>query len=193
MPSTTDLANDALGQIGAEFITNITDGTTQANLCQRFLDELRDALIRRHRWNFAVTKKVLNQEATGPVAKWAYAYALPSDCLRVLELGDDFGDTPWQVERVNDKKCIVTDETTLTITYLARVTDPNKWDVAFYQALATHLASKLASGLLRNVKLATDLYALAESKARDAEAIDGQEGFVTELQSPTLTDDVRSL
>src|SRR3990172_1318213 len=168
----TALCNDALGQIGQDFITAIDDGSKAANLCARFFPELRDAVLRDHTWNCAMKRAALAQSATAPLFEWAYSYPLPADCLRVLRLGtnDDVG---WKIEGRN----LVTDESSVKILYIARVSDPNQWDSMLYQALSAYLASKLASALPHDIKLAMQMYELYRAKVRDAKAVDGQEGI----------------
>lgn len=186
MPSLTDLANDALGQIGQSFITAIDDGSTTANLCNRFLSDLRDAVLRDHTWKFARKRVVLAQNAAPPVSGWALAFTLPDDCIRVIRLGLS-DDTRWSVEGKN----LVTDESSATILYIARITDPSLWDAAFYQALSTRLASKLAMPLAHNGKMAADLFGLYASMIADAKAIDSQEGIQDSMDSVDLTTDSR--
>lgn len=183
MPSITDLCNDALGQIGSSFITALDDGTNPANLCNRFYPTVRDAVLRDHLWNFAMTRVALARNATAPVSEWTYGYTLPANCLRVVRLGLS-DDIRWKIEGRN----LVTDESSATILYVARIEDPNIWDTLFYQALATRLASKLATPLTGKVALAVELYKLYDAMISDARAVDGQEGISDPMDSTDLTD-----
>lgn len=183
MPSITDLCNDALGQIGSTFIAALDDGTFPANLCNRFYPTVRDAVLRDHLWNFAMTRVSLARNASAPVSEWTYGYTLPADCLRVVRLGL-YDDIRWKIEGRN----LVTNESSASILYIARIEDPNAWDTLFYQALATRLASKLAMPLASKASMAVELYKLYEAMISDARAVDGQEGISDPMCATDLTD-----
>lgn len=74
-----------------------------------------------------------------PAYGFAYLYALPADCLRVLEIAEDNPDVQWRVEGA----FILADSTDLTIRYVFDVTDYATMDVLFYQTLAHWLAYNL--------------------------------------------------
>ncbi len=185
MPSKTDLANDALGQIGQTFITNIDDDTETSNLVKRFLDEARDAVLREHNWGFA-RKRVELAATTTPVYDWNYAYVLPADNLRIIRLGVS-DDIPYAIEG----NTLVSNDATAFVLYIRKVEDTNLWDAMFYQLVSTLLASKLAMPLASSYKMASDLYSLYQSKLLDAQAVDRQEGMTLPLTSTNLTTDVR--
>jgi hypothetical protein len=199
MADETDLLNDALSQCGASPITSISDGSINANHCQRFYPPLRDALLRMHHWNFALKWVQLAQDVTPPVAQFAYAYTLPSDCLKVINYGGSataisslsliFPDSGIRVVtryKIEGRK-LVSNDGTVYIQYLRRVTNPDEWDGLFYQVLSTWLASKLAMAITKDIKLSMGLL----SQARDillplATASDGQEGSI----EPYVVDDL---
>lgn len=187
MPSETDLCNDALAQIGENEITAIDDETVNANRCLRFLPGVRDEILRKHLWNFAMKRVTPALSATAPVSRFSYAYAIPADCLRVVRLGTD-DDVMWKIEG----RFLVTDAESITIVYIARIEDPNVWDSIAYQAISTRLASKLAGSIKRDVKLAAGLYELSKEIMSDALTVDGQEGIQDTIDTPDLTDDVRN-
>ena len=185
MPSITDLCNEALRLVGQDRITSINDGSVNANTCKLFYATSRDAVLRDNNWGFA-KKRLELAETTTPVFGWNYAFGLPADNIRVIRLGTS-DDIKWAIEG----KTLVTDESTASILYIFRVTDVNKWDSLFYQALSVFLASKLAMPLTENEKKMTELLKAYDILKFDAEAVDGQEGVGGSMPSPTLTDDVR--
>lgn len=202
MPSETDLLNDALGQIGATPITAIDDGTVNANHCQRFYPTLRDGLLRTAHWNFAMKRVELAQEAVAPAFEFAYSYALPGDpyCLKVVEYNGDnpaTGDgtdltllearqlTKWRVEG----RKLLTNDGTVKIVYVARITNPDEWDPIFYQLVSTWLAAKLANAIAKDNAMAKALLAQAvEILLPFAAAVDGQEGSVHPMAVTDLID-----
>lgn len=182
MPSVTDLCNDSLATIGEGPITAIDDGTIKANHCDRIFETLRDAVLRDHIWNFAL-KRIELAQTTTPVFDWDYAFTLPADCLRVIRMGDN-DDTPWKIEG----RRLVTNTSTAKILYIAIITDMNVWDTMAFQGLATWMASKLATAIKRDIKLAAGLRELYKDILRDAKAIDGQEGIPDVVTATDLID-----
>ena len=192
MASETDVLNDALGQIGAATITAIDDGSTNANACLIFYPTLRDGLLRSARWNFAETRMELAQDITPPITEYAYRYALPNDpwCLKV---NDYAGANPtttatfWAFEsRLRlaprykiEGRYLLSNDGKAYIVYTARITNPDQWDAIFYQLVTTWLASKLATALLHDPKMAAALLSNAVNLILPlAVAVDGQEGTI---------------
>lgn len=175
MPSEVDLVNDALGQIGASPITAIDDGSVAANHAQRFLPSLRDAALRAHHWNFAMTRAKLVASATTPLFEFTYAYPLPSDFLKIVHYNGKTNTTEYRIEG----REVLTDDSTVEIVYLKRVTNPDLWDPLFYQMLTTWLASKFASAIAKDTRKAESLLRQALHVLLPiATAVDGQEGSV---------------
>ncbi len=197
MPSETDLLNDALGQIGAQAITGIDQGTTNANHCRVFYPPLRRSLLRACFWNFAIKRVQLASLPTPPLFEFTYAYALPGDYLRLKNYA---GADPnanaimvWEYPRVRyrpiykiEGQTLVSNDAQVYIEYITDVTNPNYWTADFYQAVSTWLASKLAMALLKDAKLSESLLKLAEGTLLPAAmATEGQEGSV----EPYVVDD----
>lgn len=179
----TDICNMALGIIGQNFISALDDGTHTANQCQLFFEPARDACLRDHKWNFALARKTLAQ-TTAPVSGWSYAYQLPPECLRVVELNGD-PEIAWAIEA----RTLVTDEPAATILFIAKIDDANAWDALFVEALVALLASKLALAVAHDASYSVELLKLYNLRTADAKAVDGQEqGAADALSAPDLTD-----
>jgi len=85
--------------------------------------------------------------AVTPNHSWTYQYYLPSDFIRLTGIYEDDGsDLPcdrW--ERQGDR--ILTDYSTLNITYVKKVTDPTLFEDLFTEVLILRLAHKLINPL----------------------------------------------
>lgn len=82
-------------------ISSLTEGSPEANACNRWFDQTRDQLLRAAHWNFAKKTRALSllKQAPGtpgaaassstvwttdfPPPPWLYEYSYPSDCLLV--------------------------------------------------------------------------------------------------------------
>lgn len=163
MSSEVDICNLALSHLGdvAEVIA-ITppDGTAQASHCARFYPIARDQLLELFPWTFA-TKRVALAEVANPAdGDWAYAYALPSTCIRPVSVvtasgvqsfeAIDPGAHPYLVETNADgEPILLTNVQATTLRYIDRVTDTTKFTPAFVSTLARLLASMLAGPILK--------------------------------------------
>ena len=188
MADETDLLNDALGQVGAASIMSIDDGSINANYCLRFYPPLRDALLRSHHWNFALKWQQLAQDVTAPVAGFAYAYTLPPECLKVVDYAaaaPTAGTLTLIYEnnirvlhnyQIEGRK-LVSNDGTVYIQYIQRLTNPDLWDGLFYQTVTTWLASKLAMAIPKDARMSQALLIQARDVLMPmALAVDGQEG-----------------
>jgi hypothetical protein len=175
MADETSICNLALAKLGVSPIMALTDDSKQAQFCSRFYAQTRDEVLQSHRWNFSMKREVLNRLATPPLFGWQYAYQLPADCLRVIQLNgyepkDRYG--LFSVERGQ----LLTDDEVAEIRYIARVEDGSFYHPLFVHALATMLASRLAGPLTgsRNVpqELLQEYEAITGPRAKLADAFE---------------------
>ena len=75
--------------------------SSQAMLLAKSLyPQVRDALLLTGSWTWAMKSTTVAESLPRPEYKWAYRYAIPSDCLRVFRVNDqDYatGDAAWEV------------------------------------------------------------------------------------------------
>lgn len=196
MASETDFLNDALGQIGAQRIDGIDDGSSNANQCLTFYAPLRRAMLRAHHWNFAEDRAILVQDVAAPKFEFAYAYSLAADVLKVKEYnGTNLTNIPqgvyerWVITRFKiEGRKLFTNDSVVALVYVKDVTDPNLWDPLFYQAASAWLASKLASAIQKDAKMSMTLLNQATNMLLPlAVAVDGQEMTVEPFISDSLT------
>ena len=97
MASSVDICNLALTKIGHESITALTENSKAGRLCNLHYAQMRDAVLRDHTWNFAITRANLALSTTTPEYEFSYQHALPVDLLRVL--GTDLSnETVYKIE-----------------------------------------------------------------------------------------------
>ena len=188
MGSKVDLANEALLLLGANTITSFTDNDSNAVLVNRFYDSERDALLRSHRWNCAITTANLASLVCTPLIDWKYKFTLPTDpyCLRVLDVRTVTGDIKLDFE-IQGRE-LLTEESTIDITYIQRLEDATHFDALFYQALVYRLAWKLAYPIARSTTILQQMAQLYDAIVREARTADSQEGTPEVIEADTLTD-----
>tara|TARA_R100000655_G_scaffold75773_1_gene114676 strand:- start:2928 stop:3506 length:579 start_codon:yes stop_codon:yes gene_type:complete len=189
MATEVSICSNALRRLGDDPITSLTDDTERARLCNSFYADARDACLRSHPWNFAITRASLAQLSATPVYGFDYQFALPTDpfCLRVLAM--EFEDYVFKVENLSTQgRVLLTDQETAKIIYIARVTDTTLFDSLFVDTLVAKLAADLAYPVTNSLKVQEQMYKLFQLKLSEARSIDGQEGFIDDLVSDTFTD-----
>lgn len=165
MPSVVKICNMALSHIGSEArVSDIAppDGSVEAGYCEAFFDQARTELLEPGNWNFALARTSL-AEVTNLSPTWAYAYALPSDCMRALRVlrrasgltvftqddtqfnPDDNDSVPFTIEG----EVLYTNEPEAVLVYVRDVTDTTKFTPSFTAALGYLLASYLAGPVLK--------------------------------------------
>lgn len=158
MASVVDICNAALSHLGdeAEVISIVPpDGTAQASHCGRFYPIARDQLLEMHPWTFATVRVSLALVEAGAPSEWAYAYALPTKCLkphavyRPDALEDSRGED-YIVESDADGNGIVyTNVADAVLRFTRLVEDTTKFTPGFSMALSRLLASLLAGPIIK--------------------------------------------
>jgi hypothetical protein len=177
----------ALGKVGADSITAITDASANARACNRFYEPVRDELLRRHAWSFAINRATLAQLAEAPAFGYDHAYQLPASpyCLRVLELYEE-RDSGY--DYLIEGRKLISDSDTARIKYIAQITDPAQFDSSFVEALATRLAAEIAIPVTGESGIAEAMMKLAELKTVEAIGNDSQEGHAISDDKPIEDD-----
>lgn len=153
--SNVAIANLALTKLGDLRILNLTDNTKPAREVNAVFDMTRDYLQRRFSWRYCIKRANLAADSGTPLWDWSYQYQIPTDCLRILQVGQyyptpdlsDLISTGGQ-EYVLEGKYILSNQAgPLKLRYLSRVTDPVQFDTAFDMAFSAYLAYLVAEPL----------------------------------------------
>lgn len=181
MPSNVEIANMALTKLGETHVLGFTDDSKAGRALNAHFDLIRDAELRRHLWNFAMTRASLPALAAAPEFGFERQFQLPAECLRLVQIGETYiGVTSgrsryyaapgWQVEG----RLILTDEAApLYVRYIKQVSDPTQFDAVFVDALACRLAFELCETITQSNSRKASLrdeydYAIMQAKAIDA-------------------------
>lgn len=167
--SDVTIVNNALGKLGDDPITSLSDQTERAKLANRIYTDVRDATLRAHSWNFALRRAALTTTGNTPAFEFTYEYNLPADCLRVLKIDNLTG--KWKIE--NGK--LLSDLAAVKILYVSRVTDTTQYDTLFTEAFAARLASEMAIPITANIDTAKEMWNLYKNKVEEAKLIDEDE------------------
>lgn len=192
LPSQVDVANLALIKLGDVQITTFEDDSAHARVVKLLYPRVIDAVLRDHRWRFSVRQATLARLAGAPTWRYHYRYQLPTDpyCLRIIRVSTEDPDLnnrdPWEIQG----REVLTDGETVMIEYVARITDPQMWDVQFLDAVVERLASELSMPITNTPSLRAQLLQGYVLKIDAAKATDGMEG-TPEVVTDTQLLDVR--
>ena len=189
MASAVDIANSALNLLGASTISAFTDDSKNARLINQRYEPVRNRVFRSHAWNCLHKRVQLAQNSTAPVVEYSHAYALPSDCLRVLKIHNGTTDSiASAIDYKLEGRNIVTDEGTVFIIYIALDTDPNNYDTYLQESISHQLAADLAYAVTNNATLADKYMVRADERLREARFIDATENSLGTIESSEFTD-----
>ena len=201
------ICNFALVKLGVHPISSLTDTTKEAGACNRFYENVRDAVLSEHPWGFASKRDTLAL-LTETYSGYDYAYAYPSDCITALKIynasGADSG-TYFNVDAdsystygriefklgVNDaldQRIILTNAESAELIYTARVKNANLFDMMFIEALASKLAAELSLPLkgdsrMQQLFAQEYLYKLGQAKVKSS-----NEGYQKQVVRSAFTD-----
>ena len=188
MPSVVDICNEAMDLLGAATITSLTENSKEARLCNRRFETVRDAVIRAHPWNVAITRATLAKDATAPAFGFTNQFTLPTDpyCLRVLSfwnsnVDSDVAAYDSQVMFKIEGRKVLSNEGSCKITYLARVTDTEQYDPLLSSTIAHKLAAETAYAITGSNSVTQGMQQLYELRLKEARSIDAMEGVPDKL------------
>lgn len=181
--SRTQVINDGLRHISANLIADPDEDTESARQAKGVYDQVVRAELESSAWFFAKTQAALPQNATPPLFKYARAYNLPSDFVRLVEMEDRWVFSVMRNIDVNpipqyemQGRAIFTDiAAPLRVAYLRDITsDPTVWSPLFANVVAAALAIRLAMPLTKSegmVSLASKIYSSELARAKKSNAI----------------------
>lgn len=168
MAGQLEIINAALSRLGANEIASLDEGTTEQKLAVNAWDIARRAALRDHPWNFAITDIELNQVADYVSFEFKYAYRLPANCVRVLQV---YGNPRYKRQGQD----LLLDESRCRVRYVRDVVDTTAWDPSFDDLMAQRLAADMAYALTKSQTTADSMFSIYASKLKTARFIDGTE------------------
>ena len=159
-----DICNLALASLGnTRAISSMAEQSTEAILCGRFYDMVRQSLLKLYPWGFATLTDDLTV-TTETHDRYDFVYEYPEDCLRILSVhpaGDATASDYTVFSTQGDVamiRRIATDVDDARITYVYDAQDCDTFPAEFVDALALLLASRLALPLASDGRMAQAIY-----------------------------------
>lgn len=172
--SIVQIWNMALSHIGVKsFVAGVNEKSQEASVLNVWWAPSVDYVLADHPWPFARKYQALGLVVSNPSPDWAYAYRYPSDCIHARRICSPSGRTdpkppPFFVGQDDDGKLVYTDQPNAVLEYTKRVTEPERFDEKFTEALSIYLAARVCNPLSRIPNLADkldDMYSSAIARA----------------------------
>ena len=172
MTTAISVCSNALLMLGKEPIASFSEGSDRARYCSNLYPMVRDYLLRKHFWNCAIKRVLLSPLSTAPAYGYTQQFQLPSDFLRVYEVGyPGRFITDFQLEN----RMILANAEALPLRYVWRNDDENNWDAGLIHVATVMMAAALAYPITQSASFADGMEKKAVMALREAKSIDGQE------------------
>lgn len=167
------ICSNALLMLGSQTINDFADqmNLDRAKMCANLYPTVRDSMLRSHPWNCAIKRVVLAPDAQAPSFGYAQSFELPSDCLRVLEVGT----SGCQIDYLVEGRTIQADTTVLELRYIFRNEVESTWDANLIAVVTQAMQAKLAYPVTQSTAKQAGEEQVLEMMLKRARATDGQE------------------
>lgn len=183
MTSRIEIVNRALVKVGTGRIAALDEQSEPARLQAVVFEGLARKMLRQHAWSFAIARSTLGLLAVAPIGSWLASYALPTNCLRLVQYNDyyvDQGLAPGISEPdplyAIEGRTLLSKDTSVSIRYIRDLSaDTQLWDDTFVEAFVCLLAIEFCPTLTKDKSKKRDLQLElreAFSEAKRANAIE---------------------
>lgn len=143
----TGIINTALMRVGAQGVTSAFQDSPAAQTAAAAYDRALAYCLSLHPWHFAMRHVALAQSAAPAAPGWRYAWSLPADCLRVVEVFGEDGQRiprpiPWTLAGTEGGELLHTRVGGVTLRYISALT--SAYPAVFADALAWRVAVEIA-------------------------------------------------
>lgn len=167
----TGIVNRALGKIGGERITDISDvNDPLAIKYNDIFDDIFEEVLDAHTWNFAIFRKTLVRSPDAPNSnEWEFQYFLPTDPLIVkpMSVNTEYASDFYRIE--GNRLLTNAEEAILQYVGLVNISACSK---LFLNAVATRLAAELAYDITSSRTMQAEMYNLYELDLQKAVSAD---------------------
>lgn len=176
--SDIEIVNLALWRLGHVSITTFDEESAAGYLAKATYQAIKRAMLEAHPWNFLVDYATLVEDTIdADVFDYTYAYTLPANCLRVLEVENQTADAGDEWTITADRKLHTNlSGTSIRIKYLRDDVAIARYSASFIDALASRLAHDWSEKLAKSAALSERQERIADRALQTSRTMDGAEG-----------------
>lgn len=165
--------NRALLKAGLPVSAILKDTDWNANLVY---EDVATEILRGHPWGFAQKYATLAASVAGPEFGWDYAYSLPEDCMRVIDVHCQNDLRSPKCRYILAGEALYSNASPCHLRYVRRELDPDRWPPDFLDAVACRIAMEIIGLSGNNMGLVPQLTQLYNISLNTAQLIDAREG-----------------
>ena len=156
--SEVSIVNNALTFLGESRIICLADNTKPAREANATYADISDSFLAAYNWSFTKTRAQLPALVSAPLFQYNHQYKIPTDCLRLLQIGEYSVGLDLSDYRGSDTSDFALEEgniltnlgAPLHIKYIKRVEDTALFPPNFVMAFSMKLAELLAEPLTQS-------------------------------------------
>jgi len=193
MSTAIEIWNAAMMKIGADRITAAgldPEAQMEAALAATIYPTEKRGFLRSYAWNCAVRRQTLAQLSEQPANQFKYAYALPDDCLRVIEVrtGDmalqNYNGEGVRAYTIEGKK-VLTNQAGIVARYVKDI-DESEFGPHMIEALVAKLSFESIYAIGQSASAHQSFGAIYEAKLNEARTTDALENPHVVLRTDAL-------
>lgn len=172
MATNVGITNAALALLGAQGINSLDEETPRARQCKAIYDITRKQVLRAHPWKCATKRTSIAADSDTPLFDYTYQYTLPSDFLKVLQVGE----LGYEIDhRIEDGKILTDQGAPLYFVYVYDNEDESSYDSLLTDSMVYAMASKLSYAVTGSAALKDVMDRDYQMTLKQARAVDGQD------------------
>ena len=163
MTSKIDIFNYALNLIGQQAVSQVDEDSLNAEVCRTTYDMILKGMLDIFPWAFSIVRVKLSVPIAGqPVFDYRYSFTIPSDCIRILQVGPKNW-IPNHDYRIENRTVLV-DTTTVFLKYVSSSSEIANASPLFIEALSAKLALEICNRLNGSVTMLSSISTLYMEK-----------------------------
>lgn len=170
MATSISICSAALMLLGDTPIASFTESSKRATLCANVYPLARLEVLRSHPWACCVKRVVLSPLADAPSFEWGFQFTVPSDMLRIMQVGYDGQPEEYRLEN----RRLLARSNVMRLVYAADV-DEGAWDSLLVEVMTKRMAKDLAYPVTKSASLAELKAKEFEMAFKRAKAVNGQD------------------
>lgn len=131
--------------------------------------------LRAHAWGFAQAYAALERKAAPPAFGFSHAYAMPEDCVRVIDVRPGAEIRSPKARFVVQGRDVLTNASPANTRYVRRELNPENWPDDFANAVSCRIAAEIAGLSGEKIALIPQLMQMYQIAINQAMAADAHE------------------
>lgn len=174
----------ALDYCNVRNITSFDENTKASMKCKMWYDTVRKSLLMNLNASFSIKRAILSEAVNYKLAYgYKKAFALPPDCLHVLNMDSPVNDKYYQIEG-KYLLCQQSNDSPVQIKYIADIEDITSYDALFCDCFALHLAAKICYALTEDEQKVSVLTQLAKDRYIETSTKYGNDNRMIVINKP---------